>query len=190
MKRLLFITFLLLQTGLHAQKKPCEFSTDISDSIGTYKETKGKIMHERVFGNSSSYIFFALAKVDGMPILKFQLIQKSKDFIKVNCLNEKSKLYVQLANGKIITLLIADEGNCGSMVHDGNQTNIRITSASFLFLKDTMEELKKSPITMFRIKYANETFDYLTKETLVSELDKETYNPERFFMDYISCVMD
>lgn len=189
MKRLLFITFLLLQTVVHAQK-PCEFSTDFTDSIGTYKETKAKIMHERIFGNSSNYIFFSLIKANGTPVLKFQLIQKSKDFIKVNCLDEKSKLYIQLANGKIITLVIADEGNCGSMIHDDKQTNIRITTASFLFLKDTMEELKKSPITMFRLKYASETFDYLTKENLVSELDKETYHPERFFMDDISCVME
>lgn len=189
MKRLLFITILLLQTAIYAQK-PCEFASDFTDSIGSYKETKTKIMHERVFGNSSSYLIFSLAKANDVPVLKFQSIQKSKDFIKVYCFDKNSRIFVQLANGKVITLMIAAEGDCGTMVRDEAQTsNIRITSATFLFMKNTIEELKKNPITMIRIRYSStETVDYMTKETLVSEMNKETYYPDKFFIDYLPCL--
>jgi len=188
MKRLLFITFLLAQTAIYAQK-PCEFSSEYNDSLGTYKETKTKIMHEKIFGSSSNYILFSLANDNGLPLLKFQSIQKNKDFIKINCFDKTSKIYLQLANGKIITMLIGEEGNCGTMVRDETQTsNIRITSATFLFMKNSMEELKKSPVTSIRIRYSTETVDYVLRSSFVSELDKATYYPETFFMDYISCL--
>lgn len=188
MKRLLFITFLLVQTAIYAQK-PCEFSTEFNDTLGSYKETKTKIMYEKVFGNSSSYIIFSLANDNGYPMLKFQAIQKSKDFIKVNCFDKNSKMYLQLANGKIITLLISGEGDCGTMVRDETQTsNIRLTSASFLFMKNTIEELKKSPIAVIRIRYSTETVDFPVRSSFVSELDQKIYNPETFFVDYISCL--
>jgi len=189
MKRLLFITILLLQTAIYAQK-PCEFASDFTDSIGSYKETKTKIMHERVFGNSSSYIIFSLVKANDVPVLKFQSINKSKDFIKVNCFEKSSRIFLQLSNGKVITLIIADEGNCGTMIRDESQTsNIRVTSANFLFLINSLEDLKKYPITMIRIRYAsNEIVDYMIKETLVSEMDKETYHPDRFFIENLPCI--
>jgi len=189
MKRLLFITILLLQAAIYAQK-PCEFSSDFTDSIGSYKETKTKIMHERIFGNSSSYIIFSLVKANDIPVLKFQSIQKSKDFIKVNCFDKNSRIYLQLANGKIITLMMADEGDCGTMLRDEAQTSsIRVTSATFLFMKNTIEELKKSPVTMVRIRYSStEIIDYMMKETLISEMDKETYHPERFFIENMPCL--
>ena len=189
MKRLLFITILLLETAIYAQK-PCEFASDFTDSIGSYKETKTKIMHERIFGNSSSYLIFSLVKATDVPVLKLQTINKSKDFIKVNCFEKNSRIFVQLANGKVITLMIADEGNCGTMLRDAAQTsNIRVTSANFLFMINSLEDLKKSPVTMVRVRYSStETVDYIIKETLVSEMDKETYNPDRFFIENIPCL--
>lgn len=188
MKQLLFITFLLLQSAIYAQK-PCEICTEYNDSLGTYKETKTKIMSEKVFGSSSNYIIFSLANDNGIPLLKFQSIQKNKGFIKINCFDKSSKIYIQLVNGKIITLLMSDEGNCGTMVRDETQTsNIRITSASFLFMKNSIEELKKSPIASLRIRYSTETVDYVLRSSFVSELDKNTYYPETFFVDYLSCL--
>ena len=101
MKRLLLIAFLMVQAGLYAQKD-CEFSSNFKDSIGTYKETKQKIIYEKVFAGSSSNIFFSLINADGTPVLNFQNIQKSKDFIKATCFDSTSKIYLQLENGKII----------------------------------------------------------------------------------------
>ncbi|MCY1500441.1 hypothetical protein D3C87_205470 [compost metagenome] len=188
MKRLLLIAFLMLQMGLYAQK-PCEYSSNFTDSIGSYKETVQKIVHEKNFAGTSSYIFFSLINASDIPLLNFQAIQKSKDFIKANCFDKNSKIYLQLTNGKIITLLISDEGNCGSMVRDEAQSaNIRISSGSFLFMKNTMEELERSPVSLIRVKYATETIDYVMKKELVSELNGEKSYPENFFIDNLKCL--
>lgn len=188
MKRLLLIAFLLLQAGLYAQK-PCEYSSNFTDSIGSYKETMQKIVYEKNFAGSSSYLFFSLVNADGVPMLNFQSIQKSKDFIKANCFDKNSKIYLQLANGKIVTLWISTEETCGSMVRDEAQSsNIRITTGSFLFMKNTIEELEKSPISILRIKYATETVDYIMKKELVSELNGEVSYPENFFIDHLKCL--
>ena len=83
MKQLITLTFFLLTLTAFAQK-PCEYSTNVTDSIGTYKITNEYLMSEKNFGGSFSYVFFSLAKTDGLPTLNLQLIQKSKDFIKAN----------------------------------------------------------------------------------------------------------
>ena len=55
-------------------------------------------------------------------------------------------------------------------------------------MKDTFEELKKSPISLMRIKYAGETVDYIFKSELTSEIDKVTYYPENYFINYLKCI--
>ena len=62
-------------------QKPCEISTNVSDSIGTYKATKDYLLYEKNFAEKSSYIFASLILVDGIPALTIQSIDKSKDFI-------------------------------------------------------------------------------------------------------------
>jgi hypothetical protein len=79
MKHLITLTFFLLTFTAFAQK-PCEYSTNVTDSIGTYKITNEYLVSEKNFGGTSSYIFFSLAQTDGLPTLNMQLIQKSKDF--------------------------------------------------------------------------------------------------------------
>jgi len=188
MKRLLLVAFLMIQAGLFAQKD-CDFESNFTDSIGTYKETRQKIMYEKNFGGNSQYIFFSLASENGVPLLNFQSIQKSKDFMKATCFNQASKIYIQLENSKIITLVMSEEGNCGSTVRDEKSgANVRVTSASFYFMRNAFEELKKSNVNLIRIKYATETVDYIIKKEIVSELDTKTYTPQNFFMDYLKCV--
>ena len=97
MKQPTLLILLWISATLFAQK-PCEYSVDVKDSIGTYKETKSCIVHERNFGGTSSYVFFSLALTDGMPTLNVQTLQKSKDFIKANCLDKNSKVFLQLDN--------------------------------------------------------------------------------------------
>lgn len=188
MKRLLLVAFLMIQAGMFAQKD-CEFGSNFTDSIGTYRQTKQKIVYEKVFAGSSSNIFFSLINADGTPALNFQSIQKSKDFIKATCFDSASKIYLQLENGKIMTMIISEEGNCGSTVRDeATGSSVRITSANFLFMKNSIEELKKSPVSFVRIKYASEMVDYIMKREIVSELSKEKSYPQNFFMDHLKCI--
>ena len=187
MKKLLSLTFLLFSTLLFAQK-PCEYSANVSDSIGTFKETRDYIMSEKHFGSSSSYIFFALQSTDGMPSLKVQVIQKSKDFISVNCFDKSSRIVLQLTNGKIVTFLHLDQENCGTLIHTQDQTSNRVTTGNFVFMKGSIEDLKSAPISIMRIKYLTGTDDYVVKQELVSEMDGKLYEPGSYFQNYLKCI--
>lgn len=187
MKNLLALAFVLISFVSFAQK-PCEYTTNINDSIGTYKSTKEYMIAEKNFGETSSYIFFSLAVDDGMPFLNVQLIQKSKSFMKANCFDKNSKLFLQLNNGKVITLIHTDQENCGTMLRDDKGFDNRLTTGVFMFMKNSFEELKKSPVSMMRIKYLTDTEDYVLKKQFTSELNNEVYEPETYFIQNIDCA--
>ena len=187
MKRAVLLTLFLIGTTLFAQK-PCEYSANITDSIGTYKTTKEYMIYEKNFAGDFKYIFFSLASTNGTPTLNINFIQKSKDFLKANCFDKNSKLFLQLNNGKIITLLHVDQESCGTMVRDDKGFDNRILTGSFMFLKGSMEELKNSPVNMMRIKYLTDTEDYVLKKEFQSELNNQVYEPETYFLNNIHCV--
>ena len=60
MKKIILIAFFLTLSLNSFAQTDCEFSSNVTDSIGTYKSTKEYLMHERVFGNSQTSIFFSL----------------------------------------------------------------------------------------------------------------------------------
>jgi hypothetical protein len=188
MKQIILFLFIVFGTTVFAQKE-CEYSSDFTDSIGTYKATKDYIVHEKIFGNSKSTIYFSLINADGMPSLNFQLIEKSKDFIPAKCFDKNSKIYFQLQNGKIITLVGMDQETCGNTIRNGDE-NIRVLSSYFMFVKNTIEDLKNSKITYIRVKYSGEANDYIFKDELQSETDSVTYYPENYFVDYLKCIID
>jgi hypothetical protein len=187
MKQLIITALLFITTNLIAQNK-CEYSTNVNDSIGSYKSTIGYMISEKNFGGNTSYIFYSLASTDGMPTLNLELIQKSKEFMKANCFDKNSKLFLQLNNGKIITLLHIDQETCGSLIKDDNGFDNRFLSGSFMFMKDSFEELKKSPISMMRIKYLTDTEDHIIKKEFLSELNNQIYKPENYFIDNLHCI--
>jgi hypothetical protein len=187
MKYQLLLTFCFLSTALFAQK-PCEYSTNVTDSIGTYKSTKEYLISEKVFGGNSSYIFYSLALTDEMPTLNVQFIQKSKDFIKANCFDKNSKIFLQLQNGKIVTLMHIDQENCGSLLRDDKGFDNRVKTGIFMFMKDNYEDLKTSPVNLMRIKSLTDTEDYIFKKEFTAELDGKVYNPENYFIDNIRCI--
>jgi hypothetical protein len=187
MKYIITITLLFFSLNIFAQK-PCDYSANVNDSIGTYKSTKEYIVNEKIFGGNSSYIFYSLALTDGLPTLTVQLIQKSKDFIKANCFDKNSKLFLQLNNGKIITLIHIDQENCGTMIRDEKGFDNRVNSGIFMFMKDSFQDLKSSPVSMMRIKYLTDTEDYVFKKEFKSELTNEIYNPENYFIDNLKCI--
>lgn len=187
MKYIITITLLFFSLNIFAQK-PCDYSANVNDSIGTYKSTKEYIVNEKIFGGNSSYIFYSLALTDGLPTLTVQLIQKSKGFIKANCFDKNSKLFLQLNNGKIITLIHIDQENCGTMIRDEKGFDNRVNSGIFMFMKDSFQDLKSSPVSMMRIKYLTDTEDYVFKKEFKSELTNEIYNPENYFIDNLKCI--
>lgn len=186
MKQLITLTLFLLTLTAFAQK-PCEYSVNVNDSIGSYKVTNEYLISEKNFGGNSSYVFFSLAQTDGLPTLNLQLIQKSKDFIKANCFDKNSRVFLQLQNGKVVTLMHINQENCGTLIRDSGFDN-RVNTGIFMFVKDNYEELKKSPITMMRIKYLTDTEDYIVKSEITSEMNGKIYNPDTYFIQNIRCV--
>lgn len=184
-----FWIFFVCLFGLGAvAQNPCELDADVKDSTGTYKSTKDYLMYERSFGGTVATIHFSTAITDGMPTLMVQLISKSQDFIKAECLDANSRLYLQLNNGKIISLIHVNQEKCGSTVRDEKGGNVRILQGIFLFVKDTFDDLEKSGISLMRIKYATGTVDYIIKSELSSETDGKKYNPETYFMKVLPCL--
>ena len=187
MKKLLFIGFLLFTTFLFAQKT-CEYSTDVKDSIGTYKSTKDYLIYDQNFGKRANYIYFSLINTDGTPSLNIQFINKEDGFIKAKCFDKNSKVYFELNNGKIITLIHIEKDDCGTMLTDNNKLQTRVLTGYFMFIKGSFEELKSSPITLMRIKYATDTDDFVFQKSLHSELDGLYYEPENYFINYLHCI--
>ncbi len=188
MKKLLLI-FALLPAFCIAQQKDCEYTYTQSNDGVQLRWTKDYLMYEKVFGGNSQYVFFSLTSSDGIPVLNFQLLSKSPEFPKVQCTDATSKLYIQLINGRIITLIPASQDSCANLIYDKeNKLNIRVLSTPFLFTKGSMEDLEVSPISFIRVKYATETIDYSVKKELKSETLGGTYSPEQFFISQLKCL--
>ena len=99
----IIVLFFLFQSLLFAQK-PCEYSVNVTDSIGTLKETKSCLVYEKVFGNSTQLVFLSLLSDNGTPILNLQIIQKSPDFITPKCLDKIRKSMFSCLMEKCIRL--------------------------------------------------------------------------------------
>lgn len=187
MKKTVLLILFLISSTLFAQK-PCEYSVNVTDSIGSYKSTKEHMIYEKIFAGNNNYIFYSLALTDGMPTLNINFIQKSKDFLKANCFDKNSKLFLQLNNGKIITLLHIDKEICGTLIRDENGFDNRVLTGTFMFMKGSFEELKSSPVNMMRIKYLIDIEDYVIKKEFQSELNNQVYQPETYFINYLHCI--
>ncbi len=187
MKKIVVLSMFLISTVLLAQK-PCEYTTNTTDSIGTYKSLKDYLMYEKKFAGNSSYIFFTLESTNGTPSLSINLIRKSKEFLNANCFDAKSKIFLQLNNGKIITLLFAGSENCGSLIRDENGFDNRLLNGTFMFIKGSIADLKSSAVNLMRIKYLSEIEDFVVKKEIQSELNGQNYQPESLFMNYLYCI--
>ena len=186
MKNVVIAFFLLANLSAFAQK-PCEIDANVTDSLGTYKSLKQSVIYERHTENNIN-IFFGLYMNNGILGLETQFLEQSNDFIKANCFDANSRIYLQLNNGKIVTLICASEETCGTYISSEKNRNSRITVGRFVFSKENFEELKVSPVTFMRVKYATEILDYPFKTEIISELDKKTYQPENYFIDYLKCI--
>ncbi len=189
MKLLLLLLFFFLITAVQAQKK-CDYAIFEKDSTVTYKETKACLVYERILGGKSTLIFITLANKNDIPFLKLEYIQKSTEFEVPKCLSKNSKIYFQLANGKIYTMVFGEESVCDNLYYnEKDKTNNRLLDVNFFFLKDNFEDLMKHPVSIMRIKFAdNTTEDYVLAKELISETLKESFFPEKYFQENFSCI--
>jgi hypothetical protein len=187
MKKIALALLLLVNLSVFGQK-PCEIDANVNDSVGIYKSTKQYMIFERSFAGNSTNIFFALTNTNGILGIELQQVQSSSDFVKASCFDANSRVYLQLNNGKIVTLLYVGNETCGTFIRNDKNQNVRILSGSFVFSKENFEELKVSPVTFMRIKFAGETLDYPFKTGFVSVIDKAMYEPETFFMNFMKCI--
>ncbi|MCL9809453.1 hypothetical protein [Flavobacterium luminosum] len=188
MKFKVLTVFLFFFSFAFAQK-PCKLALDVKDSIGVFKETKNCLVYEKVFGNSAQLIFLTLASDNDVPYIKLQIIQKSKDFITPKCLETNSKLFFQLSNGKIYTLINANEGSCDKFIYNElDKENNRFLEANYLFLKNDFEDLKKYSISLMKIHFSSGEVDYVLPKEIVSEKVETTSRPEDFFRENFNCI--
>ncbi|OYQ43640.1 hypothetical protein CHU92_03165 [Flavobacterium cyanobacteriorum] len=167
----------------------CKFTTVSNTEGNEYKSTAEYLMYEKVFAGSSAFVFFSLSVTEGIPVLNFQLLHKSQDFPKAYCLDKASRIYLQLTNGKIITLISVGQEQCASLMYDSeSKSNMRILSGMFLFGKGSMEELEKYPVTLMRVKYSTETVDYTIRKEIQSETVSGKFFPENYFVNYLKCI--
>lgn len=187
MKNIIILLFFLFSALIVAQK-PCDYSLNFTDSLGTYKSTKDYLIHERNIG-VASYIFLSLINANGTPYLKLQTIQKSSDLIKVNCLDTNSTITFQLTNGKTVMLQYADTENCGTMIRlEPEDKYSRVNSGNFIFPRGSLEDLKTAAVSIMIVKYGIDAIEYVLVKELKSDLNTESYFPENYFLNYLNCV--
>ncbi|AWH85508.1 hypothetical protein HYN59_10460 [Flavobacterium album] len=188
MKKTLLFALLFLSFAVTAQED-CK-TNEVTNEDGTIvKSTNDYMMYEKVFAGTSQFIFFSLSNSDGVPMLNFQMLFKSKEFPKAYCLDKASRMYIQLNNGKIVTLISALDEQCAGLVYDAaEKNNIRVLTGVFLFTVGSVEDLEKFPISFIRVKYATETIDYPVKKELNSETMAKKYYPESYFINSLKCI--
>ncbi len=184
---------MLCSLNLSAQKKnenkECKYAVEDTTQGQELRTTPDYLMYERSFAGSSQFLFFSLSNSQGLPLVNFQLLSKAKDFPKMFCFEKDARVYVQLANNKIVTLIYAGEGQCAQLIYDEiEKNNIRALSGTFLFMKGSMEDLESSTITFIRVKYSGEMVDYPIRSELVSESMKQTYRPDTYLKENLKCV--
>lgn len=185
----LFLALLLGMTLTLTAQEECQYSVNDTTAGQELKTTSEYLMYEKVFAGTSQFVFFSLTMSQGVPLLNFQLLAKSKEFPKAYCLDNASKIYLQLASGKIITLISATEDQCSGLMFDEKEkNNIRILTGTFLFTKGSLDDLEKSPISFIRVKYATEMMDYSIKKELQSETMGKKYLPDTYFMNTLKCI--
>lgn len=190
MKKITFLFLLFVGLQTFAQEKFTEGKIDFhekNDSIDI-KKTVEYIMDEKIFGNKKEVLNFSLVNDGGVLYLHFQLIEAHNDFIPTKCIDKNAKLYIQLQNGKIVTLISSGDVCSQLLRNPDTNNNTRVLGNYFLFSKNNFQDLYTSPISMIRINFGTEHKDYVPKKVLISELTKVEYSPENYFINNLKVV--
>jgi len=190
MKKIILLFILFVGLPVFSQEKFPEAKIDFhekNDSIDI-KKTVEYVIDEKIFGDRKEILNFSLVNDGGVLYLYTQLIEANSNFIPTLCIDKNAKLFVQLQNGKIITLLSAFD-RCSQLIRNPeNNQNTRVLANYFLFSKANFEDLFTSPISMIRINYGTEHKDYVPKKLLISELNNLEYSPENYFINNLKAV--
>lgn len=185
----IYLVLFLFPIFIFSQSKNCNFDYEEKTDSTFVQILPEKLMYEKVYGNTKEFIQFMLINNNHVPTLNLQFIQKSSDFISANCFNKTSRIVFQLTNGKIVTLLSTTEETCSNLIYNEKEkNNIRILDGYFVFAKENYDDLKKYPISLMRINFANGPMDFVLKREINSEILHQKYYPETFFIDYLECI--
>jgi len=186
----LILFFLLISYFATAQKE-CDFGFEVKNDSIDYKETKKHLIYERIFGKKTNYVFVSLVNDGGYLMLNFQKVQKSDHFIETECFDKDTRIFLQLNNGRVYTLLHVNRDVCSTKISDidNKNGNVRVLNTSFFFMEDDYQELKKFPVALLQIRFATgEKSTYVMEQELVSKNLNITSSPDRIFMDYYPCI--
>lgn len=183
------IAFFFISLFATAQK-PCEYDFEMKNDSIDFRETKKQLIYEKEFGKRSDYSFVSLINDNGYVMLNFQRVQKSDNFIEMICFDKDTRMYLELTNGKIYTLIHINNDVCSSRVPDlENKSNIRLLNTSFFFTEDDYDDIKKFPVFMLKIRFGvKEEISYVMEKELISKSLETSSNPDRIFMNYYKCV--
>src|SRR5690606_27908579 len=98
------------------------------------------------------------------------------------------RMFLQLNNGQVVTLLYSGQDDCGVSVRDAEGVSSRIQSGNFWFAKAGFDALLISEVNLVRIRFGTETIDLPVRTLFKAELDGQTYAPSTYFIDYLHCV--
>ncbi|MFA7444687.1 MAG: hypothetical protein WCY89_01975 [Flavobacteriaceae bacterium] len=186
MMRFVFLFFLV---SLYCSAQNCHYEIDFQNDSLSYRETKKFLIYEHEFGKKSNYMFLSLANDNGFPILNLQRVQKSDTFIETECLDKNSRIFIQLTNGKIYTLIHQEKEVCSARFSTGTPENVRVLNSTFFFMKDDFEDLKKHPVSLMQIRYGTgDKTHYVFEKELISKNLGVTTEPQKFFIENYSCV--
>lgn len=186
---LLLLMLLSFTSVVTAQTKRCSIDyEEINDSIN-FKKTNNVLVYEFDRVSATSSLFFSLISNNGLPFLNIQYLQKSPDFIPINCVAKKSMVSIKLVNGTTISAHYIDQDTCDTYTYDNvGKKNIRILDANFYIKKEHLELLKKSPISIIQIRFAGSTELFNIHNELKSTIVDVKTQPTNFFIDNIPCI--
>lgn len=191
MKKLtLLLLFTLFSATLsQAQIKNCSIDyEEVNDSLNI-KKTNNVLVYEFDRVSATSSLFFSLITTNGVPFLNIQYLQKSPDFISINCLSKKSIISIKLVNGTTISGHFIDQDVCDTYTYDSEgKKNIRILDANFYIKKEHLQLLKASPISLIQIRFTGSTELFVIESELKSTIVDVKTNPTKFFIDNIPCI--
>ncbi len=184
---ILFLFFPFIST--FSQNKNCIFEVDVVNDSTYTKVLPQKTFDEVIVGDNTYILSGKLFVVDGKLGFNIQYLQKSKEFIPVFCMDKDSKMTLSLSNSKEVTLINAnDDEKCNDLNYNpDNKDYFRILDVYFNFTKENFEFLKTEKVNLITIKGTTGEISFVMKSQIISELLKETYNPEMYFIENLRC---